>query len=84
MADAAAEIAPSSRGPVLASVTDRIIDRFNPNRLLIGPGNIGKRTANDPAGVWKLIDGGQTPQKQISRRGAAQPAGAPARRGRPA
>jgi hypothetical protein len=72
------------RGPGLASVNDRIIDPLNPNRLLIGLGNIGKRTANDPAGVWKSSDGGQTREKQISRRGAARPAGAPARRGRPA
>ncbi len=44
----------------LASVTDLIVDRFNPSRVIIGLGNIAQRSADGSAGVWKSIDGGAT------------------------
>ena len=43
-------------GTQLASVTDLVIDPFNPNRLIAGLGNIGETgAANATAGVWLLL-----------------------------
>ena len=44
----------------LASVTDLIIDPFDPLHVLIGLGNIGQRSADASAGVWNSIDGGNS------------------------
>ncbi|MCI0704510.1 MAG: FG-GAP-like repeat-containing protein [Planctomycetia bacterium] len=52
-------------GAPLASVTDIIIDPFNPGRVIIGLGNIGQVTADASAGVWKSINGGTTWEKII-------------------
>jgi hypothetical protein len=42
----------------LASVTSLVIDPNNPDRIIIGLGNIGQRAADASAGVWKSTDGG--------------------------
>ena len=47
-------------GAQLASVTDLLIDPFNPGRLVIGLGNIGEVPGAASAGVWKSADGGWT------------------------
>lgn len=47
-------------GGSLASVTDLIVDPFNPQRVIIGLGNIGQFGIGTGAGVWKSIDGGTT------------------------
>lgn len=44
----------------LASVTDIIVDPFNPGRVIVGLGNIGQFISGEGAGVWKSIDGGST------------------------
>jgi hypothetical protein len=44
----------------LASVTDLIVDPFNPGRVIVGLGNIGQFISGEGAGVWKSIDGGAT------------------------
>ncbi|MBO0698059.1 MAG: hypothetical protein J2P46_06680 [Zavarzinella sp.] len=52
-------------GAPLASVTDLLVDPFNPGRLIIGLGNIGQAPAAASAGVWKSADGGTTWTKAI-------------------
>jgi hypothetical protein len=47
-------------GTALASVTDLVIDPFNPSYVLIGLGNIGAVPASSSAGLWKSFDGGGT------------------------
>jgi hypothetical protein len=47
-------------GTPLASVTDLVMDPFNPLRLFAGLGNIGKVPASTTAGVWLSADGGNS------------------------
>ncbi len=42
----------------VASVTDMVIDPFNPNRLLVGLGNIGLGAARATAGLWRSANKG--------------------------
>jgi hypothetical protein len=47
-------------GAPLASVTALLVDPFNPNRVIIGLGNIGEAPTAGSAGVWLSTDGGTT------------------------
>ena len=52
-------------GTPLASVTDLLVDPFSPNVITIGLGNIGQRTAQANAGLWRSSDFGVTWQRQV-------------------
>src|SRR5262249_19038185 len=47
-------------GSALASVTDLVIDPFNPNRLLAGLGNVGLVSSSAISGVWLSTNKGSS------------------------
>src|SRR5262249_31428910 len=51
---------PLAAGTALASVTDLVIDRFNPGRLLAGLGNVGLAATSGVTGLWLSIDNGSS------------------------
>src|SRR5207237_594456 len=47
-------------GSSIGSVTDLIMDPFNPNRLLVGLGNVGLVASSNFAGMWRTTNRGST------------------------
>ncbi len=52
-------------GAPLPSVTDLLVDPFNPNRIIIGLGNIGQVAFQTTTGVWLSTNGGGTWELQL-------------------